>query len=276
MSKKKLFAIIAIITILVTTTIVSILVIFLYRTTIALQFNKSNQNFESKLIKIESLINKLVSSTLSTEDSEKVKNYKDHYDNYLTESGLDWGDDNFDKFILLCDFATRMVKFYKDNINGKLESKIYLEIANDIIHKINKRVFEKGYTVITKDTSHRTLIHLTRLLITFEYLAGDSYPDTKDICHKQILYLMPDYNKIYQGSSLAATVYLKNEQVIYTIIPRLLTNMRSDKALYNIDVKNQNVLQELKKQFDILEKSPEKSDIILKDYHFEMYKALTS
>ncbi|KAG6558318.1 putative envelope protein ODV-E66-22 [Microplitis demolitor] len=140
MSKKKLFLIVAIITILVITIIVATLVIFLYRTTIASQFKKSNQ-IESKVTKIKSLMSKLESSTLSNDDAEKVKKYKDNYDNYLVESGLDWGNDS-DKFVLLCDFATRMVTFYKNNINGKIESKIYLFIAIDIIQKINDRVFE--------------------------------------------------------------------------------------------------------------------------------------
>ncbi|KAG6558317.1 putative envelope protein ODV-E66-16 [Microplitis demolitor] len=225
------------------------------------------QSKNIQIIKLE--LNKLESLTPRTDDSEKVDKYIANHDNFLVEANLDWGSDDSDKFVLLCDFATRMLKYY----NGKPESKKYLDIANFIILKINDRVFKTSYTVITKDTSYKTLIYLTRLLNTFEYLAKDIYPVTKNICHNQILYLMPEYNKVYQDTSVSA--HLKNEQVIYTIIPRLLTNMKSDKTLYNYDVNKQKVLEELKTQFNVLKKSPEKaSNFILMDYHLGIYEGL--
>ncbi|XP_057331989.1 uncharacterized protein LOC130671888 [Microplitis mediator] len=226
---------------------------------------------QAKTVKILELeLNKQTSLTLRDEDAKKVAKYKDdHNEDFLDQAELNWGDDS-DKFVQLCKFATRMLKFYDAT---KPESKKYLEIANFIILKINERVFKKDYTVITKDTTYETLIHLTRLLNTFEYLADDTYRDTKDICHKQILYLMPEYNRVYQETS-PATAYVKNEQIIYTIIPRLLTNLKFNKSLYNYDVIKEKVLEKLKQQVDFIKLPENAGKLLLRDYHLGIYEGL--
>ncbi|KAG6558315.1 putative envelope protein ODV-E66-14 [Microplitis demolitor] len=222
------------------------------------------------LIPKDKVFAELINSKISDEDYKIVKEFEKKNVNYLTNASLDF--DTLEKFVSLCDFAVRILIIYHKN----RESKIYIQLVDDIIKKLNEQIFSKNkYDVLKSggDVNIKALVHLMRLLNTFEYVADNEYNASKKICHDNIIKIIPETNKVGMG----VEVSYNDEKAIYTIIPRLLTYyLIPDKKEYNKDANLKNGLVNLKSQFNVLNTTPEKrQDFLLYDYHYSLYKTFS-
>ncbi|XP_044578079.1 uncharacterized protein LOC123260795 [Cotesia glomerata] len=235
--------------------------------------NKAEEFEVKKIAKAKTIIGQLSLTTIQDSDKAQFTNYNNDFD-----KNTDWKD-NESTLSKLCDFATLLLKYYNEKPDDK-ESKEYLKFANDVIKKIDSKIFKpKNYSIIAKSGNYDLFCSLTKLLNTFEYLADDSYSDTKIICHNQILHMVPEFNKLYLQGVPESNIsgYLKDCESIYTITARLLTNAISDKDLYNYDVENREAIKVLKEQFAVLSNDAEKkSNFNFYPYYYNMYEIFRS
>lgn len=218
-----------------------------------------------KVTKHEKLFRELASTRITAQDLQIVERFKADRENYFVIENLAWKDD-VDKFITVCDFATRILKVYNNYRNDD----IYLLLVTDIINRINQLVFtERKNEVLKKENDYKAVVYLARLFNTFEYIADDKYKTTKSICHDLIIDLLPDYNYVR-----ILGIWFNTENIIYTIIPRLLTHyLEPDKKKFIYDVKENKALEILEQKFSEIHSFADKrKNIYLYDYHYDIYK----
>ncbi|XP_057331990.1 uncharacterized protein LOC130671889 [Microplitis mediator] len=232
-------------------------------------YNASDR--DNEVIKIGKVLSDSEETKITSFEFKIYKMFERNRRTYLDEDLSNWNN-NSTVFASLCSYATRFLILY----NNDHAQEVYLTIAADIIHKLNDNVFQpKVYKILQTNTGltdYKALLELTRLLNTFQYVADDTFVNIKDVCRKQILYLIPEYNKLYTDESM------KDEKAIYTIIPRLLTTyLISDKKLWKKDVETNKVFTKLNDKFSILKTSQAKlNSFILYKYHYALYKILES
>ncbi|CAD6221884.1 GSCOCT00014046001.2-RA-CDS [Cotesia congregata] len=244
---------------------------------IALGLHLMHKSMEKKLIaKISYVKNKLgylAVTNISKTDEDKFNSFQADF-----STSTDWHD-NPSELINLCNFATLLIKYYNLKPDDKT-SKEYLKLANDILKKLNERIFKpKDYSTLVKSNSCELLSTLLILLNTFDYLADETYQSTKTICHKQILEMVPEFNKIRLGGVPESNLnrFYKDYNVIYTITARLLTNIKHNRSVYQYDVEQKEVIQILKTQFDYLSKTPEeKNKFHLYEVYYSVYQILSN
>ncbi|CAD6221896.1 GSCOCT00005229001.2-RA-CDS [Cotesia congregata] len=258
--------------IIITISLVAILILVIVSVRVSL--GNIAEEFEGeKITKAKTVLGQLSVIPIQKSDTEKLKGYNEDFN-----KNTDWKDN---ELILsnLCDFATLLLKYYNEKPDDT-ESKEYLKFANNVIKKIDSKIFKpKNYSIIAKSRNYSLFCSLTRLLNTFEYFADDSYRDTKIICHNQILHMIPDFNKLHLDGVTDSNIggYLKGCESIYTITARLLTNAISNRDLYNVDVKNRGVIKVLKEQFAVLSNDAEKkNNFNLYPYYYNMYEIFSS
>ncbi|XP_057330771.1 uncharacterized protein LOC130671089 [Microplitis mediator] len=214
----------------------------------------------------------LLNPKISDEDYKIVQDFETDKAEYLNKATLDFTDP--DKFVSLCDFAVRILLIYNKN----RESKVYIQLVDDIITKLNTQILStKNYIVLKsghEKVNFKTLVHLMRLLNTFEYVANNEYEASKKICQDKIIEILPETNKVKLDEF--ERIY-PDQNAIYTIIPRLLTyRLMSDKKEYHKDIDRMKVLDSLKKQLNANASPEKRKDIYLYDYHYSLYKSFSN
>ncbi|CAD6221898.1 GSCOCT00005231001.2-RA-CDS [Cotesia congregata] len=215
--------------------------------------------------KYEKLLRELGSTRITAQDLKIVERFKTDRENYFVTEKLVWNND-VDKFISVCDFATRILKVY----NNYRNEDIYLLLVTDIINKIHQLVFkERKNEILKKENDYQAIVYLARLFNTFEYIADDKYKTTKSICHDLIIDLLPEFNYIR-----ILGIWFNTENIIYTIIPRLLTHyLEPDKKNFIYDVKENKALTILEEKFSEIHSFADKREkIYLYDYHYVIYQ----
>ncbi|KAH0549047.1 hypothetical protein KQX54_005365 [Cotesia glomerata] len=192
--------------------------------------------------KHEKLLKELGSTRITAQDLKIVERFKTDRENYFVTENLVWNND-VDKFISVCDFATRILKVYNNYRNDD----IYLLLVTDIINKINQLVFtERKKDILKKENDYQAIVYLARLFNTFEYIADD-----------KIL-----------------GIWFNEENMIYTIIPRLLTYyLEPDKKNFIYDIKENKALTILEQKFSKIHSfADNRKKIYLYDYHYDIYQ----
>ncbi|XP_057331253.1 probable DNA repair protein RAD50 [Microplitis mediator] len=195
-------------------------------------------------------------------DNKEIDEFSNDFESFLYKNFEDWNENDDEHFRYYCDCGVKKLQNYGIN-----KHKIDVNVATDIIYHIDEKILKHLDDNRAKNQSYyyNFAIYLTRLLLSYEFLADDGFMDNKLICHEVINKLTDVFND--ELHSTDDWISLNPKKIVYLNIPRLLTNYLYDLNKFNEFIDN-GIIDLIRKSFSQV------NDRQYKYFYLDLFDAL--